>query len=126
MNKILIIILTSLVFIVGQCDKLNCKTVRTGTFENSSREVFITRTATKQIEKSPDGTTHHIQWTLKILNDCEYLMIFDFDKSQYGSDFYTKGDTIKVNIGQVLSDRYYWTSIYKGQTYHGYNYRTKN
>jgi hypothetical protein len=125
MNKLLIIIFTSVIFIGGQSDKHNCKEVRTGTFENSTREVVITRTETKQIEKSPNGTTHHIEWTLKFLNDCEYLMLFDFDKSEYDPTFYTKGDTIKVSIGQVLSDRYHWTAIYKGQTHNGYNYLTK-
>jgi len=127
MKKILGIILTSVIFIGGQSQssKHNCKDVKIGTFENSTREVLITRTEIKQIEKSPDGTKHHLQWTLKFLSDCEYLMLFDFDKSEADTSFYTKGDTIKVSIGQVQSDRYYWTAIYKGQKYKGYNYLTK-
>ncbi len=117
MNKVLVIILTGLSLTAGQSNKDDCKDVRTGTFENSTREVIIIRTKNKQIEKSRTGRQHYMQWSIKYLDHCEYLMFLDFDKSEWEPDIYAKGDTIKVSIGEVISDKYFWTAIYKGETF---------
>jgi hypothetical protein len=102
----------------------NCNDVKTGTFETMSRDAWVIKTETIQIEKTKTNDNFYVQWKLKYINDCEYFMIFDFQKST-DKIVFAPGDTIKISLGEILPDRYFWTAVYKGKTYKGHNYFIK-
>jgi hypothetical protein len=121
--KIILLVLISAGFIFC-AKKPDCESVKLGTFENMTRETWITKTKDRQIEKDKVGDTWYNEWALTYINDCEYYMILEIDKSK-GSTIFTIGDIIKITINEILSDKYLWTAEYKGRKFDGHNFITK-
>jgi hypothetical protein len=91
---------------------------------DKTKTTTITRTTDEEVDVCP---SEGLEWRWKIhwMNECEYLMILDADLSTKPDKIYKLGDTIKVKILQVFSDKYDWEAWYKGYYLKGYNYRFK-
>lgn len=118
-----LIIITRLFFCTSD-KKPDCGSVKLGTFENKTRETWIIKTKDRQVEKTKIGDDWYNEWVLSYINDCEYYMILDVDKSK-GNKIFAIGDTIKITIHEILGDKYLWAAEYKGRKFEGYNYITK-
>lgn len=120
--KGIFLFMISIGFIFCGIDKKpDCESVKLGTFENKTRDTWITKTEDRQIEKDKAGDAWYNEWGLIYINDCEYYMILKIDKSKENKVF-SIGDTIKITIREILSDKYLWTAEYKGRKFDGHNY----
>lgn len=122
--KIILLFIFCTAFTFCSIDKKpDCKSVKIGTFENKTREAWIIKTKNRQIEKDKKGDYWYNEWALIYINDCEYYMILEIDKSK-DNKLFAIGDTIKVTINEVLSDKYLWTAEFNGHKLDGHNYIT--
>ena len=110
-------------FIKNKSEKIfTCVAVHTGIFYDKKRIAKHTRTIDHELTVCPTLGYSWI-WKLVWLNDCEYLQILEKNLSK-SSNRYSIGDTIRVKILQVSSDKYDWECWYKNIHLTGFNYRT--